>query len=84
MDDHDQHIETMEACGKAFGFVISAALKEATSGKPFSPASFFGALQDLAESDRFSPDVSVVLGGVLLGVAAHRTLGDGTKRHEIV
>lgn len=84
MDDVDQHIQTMEACGKAFGFVISAALAEATSGKPFSPATFFDAISTLCDADRFSPDVTVVLNGVLDGVLAHREVSNGMERHEIV
>jgi len=84
MDNDDRHDLTIDACGKAFGFVISAALTEATSGKPFRSASFFDALSALCDADRFSPEVSVVMNAVLDGVLAHAEFCSGRERDEIV
>lgn len=70
MDSHDHHIRTMEACGKAFGFVLRAALADVASGKASSPGAFFDSLASLFEADHFSPDVGLVVSGILDGARA--------------
>ena len=80
-DDADPvtlHLDALEACGKAFGFVLAAAKTDLAGPEPITYQrlhAFAGSLHTLVKADRFSPDVSVVLNGVIEGMLSHLTAG---------
>jgi hypothetical protein len=73
----DDFFNLLEDCGKAFGFVLSAALAESTAkGQPFSPRTFAGSLHELCTQERFSPNVHLVVGGIVEGMLRHTQLNN--------
>lgn len=69
--DHDDLMQTLETCGEAMGFALAAALRspeDFNTNKGLS--TFAGHLDSMIESERFSPDASLVLAGIARGLNA--------------
>lgn len=69
--DEFGEIEVMEACGAAFGFALAAAAKEGAGlGTREGLTAFAQNLHTLQDQQRFSPDVDVVISGIVSGLLA--------------
>lgn len=70
----------LETCGKAFGFLIAAALR---SKHDFSEnaglLAFADHLQQLTDDESFTPDVGLVMNSAVEGLRAFAHAGDGGK-----
>jgi hypothetical protein len=70
-DREDQIQELLDACGRAFGAALAFALVSRSDlSTKAGLLKFAGELGDLCDAERFSPDVTLVMSGVIGGMAA--------------
>ena len=71
IDDEDM-FNLAEACGQAFGLLLGSALAEHETLKTKAGRKDWAqSLNDLCKDERFSPQVSIVVGGIVYGLARH-------------
>lgn len=80
LDPEESLDQSLEACGKALGFVIAMAAAERESlGKRQGALSFAQTVSDMCDVDRFSPNVTLVLLAMTDGVRAAAEAGAGRR-----
>lgn len=74
MNDHlDENdlFDAIEATGNAFGFVLAEVMLNPNPSSPTQHVrTLAGTLHDLSTSDRFSPNVSIAINGIVSGLLA--------------
>lgn len=77
----DQAAELLDSCGRAFGFTLAMALNSGTDFSNKADVTAFAmGLHDLLDSERFSPDVTLVMSGITAGLNSVVTLTNETDQ----
>jgi hypothetical protein len=75
IDPERLHEEALDACGRAFGFIFAMALADPAAMRTKAGVlAFAGQLGDFCDAERFSPDVTLVMSGVIGGLSAAAAL----------
>jgi hypothetical protein len=73
----EKDLEILDACGRAVGVALALAARDPkVLTEPGGLLALAGQLGDMCDADRFSPEVTTVLSGVMGGLSAMAVMRD--------